>query len=256
MAAVRTERRAVEGGQVLVVTLDRPNVLNAINGEVLDALAELTARVEGESGPTAVVVTGAGERAFSAGADISTFATLDAAGAEDLMRRGQRVFQAIEDLPVPVIAAINGYALGGGLELALACDIRMAASTAKMGQPEATLANLPGWGGTQRLPRAVGEARAKDLIFSGRLIDAVEAERYGLVQAVYPASELVGQAVGYASRLLATGRTALARAKAAIHAARLPGEAGYAVERSGVAVCFTTPEQQAAVRKFLQKGKA
>lgn len=253
MAAVRTETRSTAKGRVVVVTIDRPHVLNAIDGDVLAGLEDVTREASASTDAMALVVTGAGQRAFSAGADISTFSSLDALGAEELMRRGQRIFQAIEDLPVPVVAAINGYALGGGLELALACDVRFAAATAKMGQPEASLANLPGWGGTQRLPRAVGEARAKDLIFSGRLIGADDAERYGLVQTVLPAEDLLERTVEYAASLLATGRTALSQAKQAIHAARLPGDAGYAVERNGVALCFTTAEQQSAVRAFLAK---
>lgn len=253
MAGLRLERRETPEGRVLVVTLDRPEVLNAINAEILDALAGVAQEASEDLATRAVVVTGAGERAFSAGADIATFTGLDATGAEALMRRGQQVFQALEDAPVPVIAAINGYALGGGLELALACDVRLAAETAKMGQPEATLANLPGWGGTQRLPRAIGEARAKDLIFSGRLIDTAEAERIGLIQAVVPRAELVDRAVAYVGRMLPAGRTALAFAKQAIHAARGGGDAGYAVERQGVAICFTTDEQHEAVRRFVHK---
>lgn len=255
MPGLRCERRETPNGHVLLVTLDRPEVLNAINADVLEALEQLTRDAAGDAATRAIVVTGAGERAFSAGADITTFSSLDAAGAEALMRRGQRVFQALEDLPLPVVAAINGYALGGGLELALACDVRFSAATAKMGQPEATLANLPGWGGTQRLPRAVGEARAKDLIFSGRLVDAAEAQRIGLVQAVFAPGELIEQALAYVTRLLPAGRPALGFAKQAVHAARQGGEAGYAVERQGVALCFTTDEQHEAVRRFVHKEK-
>lgn len=251
--SILTETRPTARGRVVIVTIARPHVLNAIDDEVLAGLDAVARELSAATDAVALVITGAGERAFCAGADIATFSSLDALGAEELMRRGQRVFQVIEDIPAPVVAAINGFALGGGLELALACDVRFAAATAKMGQPEATLANLPGWGGTQRLPRAVGEARAKDLIFSGRLIGAADAERYGLVQSVVPPDELLEHAVAYAASLLATGRTALSQAKQAVHAARLAGEAGYAVERSGVALCFTTPEQQGAVRAFLAK---
>lgn len=255
MTGLKTERRVMADGDVLVLTLDRPKVLNAVDAALLNALDEVVRATAADPTVSAVVVTGAGERAFSAGADISTFTGLDAVGAEALMRRGQDVFQSLEDLPLPVVAAVNGYALGGGLELALACDMRFAASSAKLGQPEATLANLPGWGGTQRLPRAVGEARAKDLIYSGRLVDAAEAERIGLVQRVFPPETLLEQTLEYVARLLPTGRTALGFAKEAVHAARAGGAAGYAVERSGVAVCFTTEAQQRAVQRFVTKDK-
>lgn len=253
MTGLKTERRSTSDGDILVLTLDRPRVLNAINDSLIDELEEAINVAATDTGVGAVVVTGSGERAFSAGADIGAFTSLDAVGAEALMRRGQQVFQALEDLPLPVVAAINGYALGGGLELALACDLRFAASSAKLGQPEATLANLPGWGGTQRLPRAIGESRAKDLIYSGRLVDAAEAERIGLVQRVFPPEALLDETIEYLTRLLPTGRTALGFAKEAVHAARAGGAAGYAVERHGVAVCFTTEAQQRAVQRFMNK---
>lgn len=253
MAGLMTERRSTPDGEVLVLTLDRPKVLNAIDAELLDALDAAVHAAAADNAIGAVIVTGAGERAFSAGADISTFTGLDAVAAGGLMRRGQEVFQALEDLPLPVVAAVNGYALGGGLELALACDLRFAASSAKFGQPEATLANLPGWGGTQRLPRVVGEPRAKDLIYSGRIVDATEAERIGLVQRVFAPEALLDETFAYVSQLLPTGRTALGGAKEAIHAARAGGLAGYAVERNGVAMCFTTEAQQRAVRRFVSK---
>ena len=256
MSGLKTERRSTPDGEILLVTLDRPQVLNAIDDALLNALEGAIEQAATDTAVGAMVVTGAGERAFSAGADISTFTSLDAVGAEALMRRGQQVFQALEDLPLPVVAAVNGYALGGGLELALACDLRFAANSAKLGQPEATLANLPGWGGTQRLPRAVGEARAKDLIYSGRLVDTSEAERIGLVQRVFSPATLLDETIQYLTRLLPTGRTALGFAKEAVHAARSGGAAGYAVERNGVAVCFTTEAQQRAVQRFVTKDKS
>ena len=256
MSGLKTERRSTPDGEILLVTLDRPQVLNAIDDALLNALEGAIEQAATDTAVGAMVVTGARERAFSAGADISTFTSLDAVGAEALMRRGQQVFQALEDLPLPVVAAVNGYALGGGLELALACDMRFAANSAKLGQPEATLANLPGWGGTQRLPRAVGEARAKDLIYSGRLVDTSEAERIGLVQRVFSPATLLDETIQYLTRLLPTGRTALGFAKEAVHAARSGGAAGYAVERNGVAVCFTTEAQQRAVQRFVTKDKS
>lgn len=239
-------------GAVEILTLNRPERLNAIDREILDLLAERVLSAARDDGARCLIVTGAGERAFSAGADVTAFSGLDALGAEKLMRHGQAVYAALEDCPKPVLAAINGYALGGGLELALACDIRIATASARLGQPEITLANLPGWGGTQRLPRVVGEARAKELIFTGRLVDAAEALAVGLVNSVVEGAALAA-ALELAGELCAHAPTALALAKQAIHAARLPGEAGFAVEREAVALCFATAEQQEAVREFTSR---
>ena len=238
-------------GRFATLTLDRPP-LNILDLEMLGALDEALGMIEREGDLVAVFLRGAGERAFSAGADVTAFSGLDPVAAEALMRYGQEVYAALEDCPKPVLAAINGYALGGGLELALACDLRVATASAKLGQPEITLANLPGWGGTQRLPRVVGEARAKELIFTGRLVDAAEALAVGLVNTVVKGAALAA-ALELAGELCAHAPTALALAKQAIHAARLPGEAGYAVEREAVALCFATAEQQAAVREFTSR---
>lgn len=237
---------------VAVAVLNRPQSLNALNRELLDALGSWVAESCADAGVRCLVLTGAGERAFCAGADISAFPTLDALGAVELMRYGQQVFQTLEDSPKPVLAAVNGYALGGGLELALACDFRIAAAGAKLGQPEITLGNLPGWGGTQRLPRIVGEAAAKELIFTGRLVDAGEARTLGLVHRVADGSAL-DATLELARELAGRAPAALAGAKAAIHAARRPGTDGFAVERQAVGLCFTTSEQQQAVRDFLAR---
>ncbi|HZO97013.1 MAG TPA: enoyl-CoA hydratase/isomerase family protein [Gaiellaceae bacterium] len=245
------QRRA---GAVQVLTLNRPERLNAIDRDLLGLLADAVADAARDDAVGCVVVTGAGERAFSAGADVTGFPALDPLGAQELMRDGQRVFASLEACPKPVIAAVNGYALGGGLELALACDLRVATATAKLGQPEIALANLPGWGGTQRLPRIVGEAIAKDLIFTGRLVDADEALAVHLVNRLTDGSAL-DAALTLAHELAEKAPAALAGAKAAIHAARSTGEHGYAVESRAVALCFTTPEQQEAVRGFLAGGR-
>jgi enoyl-CoA hydratase/carnithine racemase len=193
-----SERRRLEHGIVEILTVDRPQRLNAIDAELLDALAERVAAIAATPQVGAVIVTGAGTRAFSAGADVSRFAQLRPLDADALMARGQRAFAALEALPQPTIAAVNGYALGGGLELALACDLRLMAASAQVGQPEITLANVPGWGATQRLPRIVGEAAAKDLILTGRLLDAAEARRIGLVHQVCERDELMDRALGLA----------------------------------------------------------
>lgn len=238
--------------RVEVLTLNRPERLNALDRELLSLLAEAVGAARADRGVSCLIVTGAGERAFSAGADITAFASLTALEAEELMRYGQEVFAQVEACPKPVIAAVNGYALGGGLELALACDLRIASASAKLGQPEITLANLPGWGGTQRLPRIVGEAAAKDMIFTGRLVDAAEALALRLVTRVAGGSAL-DAALELGSELSGHAPSALALAKQAIHASRLPGESGYAVERQGVGLCFTTQAQHDAVREFTSR---
>jgi enoyl-CoA hydratase len=250
---LRSERRPLDEGAVEVLTLDRPERLNAIDGAMLDALAGRLAAIAEDRDVRAVVVTGSGHRAFSAGADVSAFAGLDPLMADALMGRGQRVFAALEELPQPTIAAINGYALGGGLELALACDLRLAAASASLGQPEISLANLPGWGATQRLPRIVGEGAAKDLVLSGRRVTAVEAAGLGLVHAMCEDAELLDEALALAGGLARHAPVALAMAKRAIHAARGSTAQGYEVERQAVALCFTTSEQQAATRRFSRR---
>lgn len=255
MAVIHVERRALGDATVAVVTLQRPERSNAINREMLDALRAQFSALARDDAIRVIVLTGAGERAFSAGADVHQFVGMTPAAAEELMAYGQTIFQQIEDCARPVIAAINGYALGGGLELALACDIRIAAPHARLGQPEITLANLPGWGGTQRLPRTIGEPMATELILTGRLVDAQEALALHLVHQVCAAGALEG-ALQFAGLLVPHAALALAGAKQAIHAARAAGGgAGYVVERQAVARCFGTPEQQAAVQQFMQRRK-
>jgi enoyl-CoA hydratase/carnithine racemase len=255
MSVIHVERRTLGDAMIALVTLQRPERANAINREVLDALRAQFTALAGDDAVRAIILTGAGERAFSAGADVHQFLGMLPAAAEELMAFGQEVFGQIEDCAKPVIAAINGYALGGGLELALACDFRIAAPHVRLGQPEITLANLPGWGGTQRLPRTIGEPMAKELILTGRLVDAQEALALHLVHQVCPEGALEG-ALQLAGRLTPHAATALARAKQAIHAARGDGAgSGYIVERQAVALCFGTPDQQAAVQRFVQRRK-
>ena len=255
MSVIHVERRTLGDATIAVVTLQRPECANAINREVLDALRAQFTALAGDDAVRAVILTGAGEQAFSAGADVHQFLGVLPAAAEELMAYGQEVFQQIEDCARPVIAAINGYALGGGLELALACDFRIAAPHARLGQPEITLANVPGWGGTQRLPRTIGEPMAKELILTGRLVDAQEALALHLVHQVCAEGALEG-ALQFARLLMPHAATALAGAKRSIHAARAASaRSGYVVERQAVALCFGTPDQQAAVQRFVQRRK-
>ncbi|MET9734908.1 enoyl-CoA hydratase/isomerase family protein [Streptomyces sp. NPDC006458] len=243
-------------GTVLLATLNRPRKGNALNQPLIDALDDLADEVEQSQASTdphrALVITGAGTKAFSAGADITELDGIGGSRAAEQMRRGQRVFDRIEQLPVVVIAAINGFALGGGLELAMAADLRIAAPSARLGQPEITLANLPGWGGTQRLPRLLGRSRATRLILTGDLITAQHAHKLGLTDEV--ADDPVTAAVDLAARIAAHSATAVAGAKRAIHIGLTHGyEAGLDVEADGVAACCETAEQKAAVQAFLKR---
>lgn len=242
-------------GPVLVATLNRPAKSNALNQALIDGLDELAAAIEAQSASgqiKALVITGAGERAFSAGADISELADLDGPRARAQMVRGQGVFARLEALPVVVIAAINGVALGGGLELAMAADLRIAVPTARLGQPEITLGNLPGWGGTQRLPELVGRGRATELILTGEIITASRAYEMGLVNRV--ADDCVTLAVETATRIADSNPAAVAGAKRAIRVGLREGiPAGMTTEADAVAACCETAEQKAAVRAFLSR---
>jgi len=190
-------------GPVLVLTLNRPKVLNALNAQTLDELSRAIEQARADAGVRAVVLTGAGDRAFVAGADINELAAQTPIDGREHARRGQALFDRIERLGKPVIAAINGFALGGGCELAMACTIRLAADTAKLGQPEINLGLIPGYAGSQRLPRLVGRGRALELLLSGNPIPADEAWRIGLVNRVVPAADLLTEAKALAHALAA-----------------------------------------------------
>jgi enoyl-CoA hydratase len=205
--------RVDRDGTVAVVTIDRQDALNALDP---DTLAELRNRLAGLAADTevrVVVLTGAGERAFVAGADIKAMSEMDVEQARAWGALGHETASLLETMPKPTIAAVNGFALGGGCELALACDIRYASTTAKLGQPEVSIGIIPGWGGTQRLPRVVGIGSARELILTGRLVDADEALRIGLVNAVCPAEELMPKTLELAQLLAAKSPLALAAIK-------------------------------------------
>jgi enoyl-CoA hydratase len=245
-------------GAVVLATLNRPAKGNALNASLIDALDALASQVDAEwqatDGPRAVVLTGAGAKAFSAGADVSELDGIDAATGCAQMRRGQQVFDRLEQLPVVVIAAINGFALGGGLELAMAADIRIAAPGVRLGQPEIALGNLPGWGGTQRLPRLIGRGRATELILTGELITAQEAKEAGLVNHI--AEDPVAAALALAERIAARNAVAVCGAKRAIRVGLEEGvEKGLLVEAQAVGACCETQEQRDAVRAFLHRKK-
>lgn len=203
---------------VATITFNRPGVLNALSSITMTELSSAIDRLGGDEGVRCIILTGAGDRAFVAGADINELrAIADATAGEAFAARGQSIFFKIETLSKPVVAAINGYALGGGCELVMACDIRVAADSAKLGQPEINLGIIPGYGGTQRLSRLVGKGRAKWLILTGDTISAQEALRIGLVDFVVPAAELMGAAKELAHKIASKAPLALAWAKQSIN---------------------------------------
>lgn len=248
--SIRTDRRDA----VAVLTLDRPDALNALSPEMLDDLEAALLRIDADPAQRAIVLTGAGEKAFCAGADIGHMRRATPHEARDFGRRGQGIANLIESIGTPVVAAVNGFALGGGCEIALACDVRLAADSARLGQPEVTLGIIPGWGGTQRLARATSIGFAKDLILSGRLVRADEALRAGLVSQVHPQEELLEAAVELAAQMASRPAGAVAAAKRLCNLA-LGGESPgpYARELDGFALCFGTPDQQEGMEAFIER---
>ena len=239
------------------VTLNRPEKLNALNNEVLETLERTFAELEQDGGVGAVVLTGAGEKAFVAGADIAELKTLDTAGARVQALRGQAVFQRIESMPKPVVAAVNGFALGGGCELALACHIRVASENAKFGLPEVSLGIIPGYGGTQRLPRLVGKGVALDLILSGEMTSAADALRMGLVSRVVPQAELKAAAEKLARTVLSRGPLALRSALAAVNEGlEMPQDQGLQYEAALFGLLAATQDMQEGMGAFLEKRPA
>jgi enoyl-CoA hydratase len=242
---------------VLTITFNRPQVLNALNSATMSELSAAIDEAERDSDVRCVILTGAGERAFVAGADINELKAIpDGPEGAEFARRGQDILFRIENLSKPVIVAINGYALGGGCELAMACDIRIAADTAKLGQPEINLGIIPGYGGTQRLPRLVGKGQAKYLVLSGETISAQEALRIGLVDRVVPASELMASATDLARRIAAKPPIAIALAKRAINiGTETDLETACAFEASQFGLACATEDHLEGTSAFLEKRK-
>ena len=246
--------RIEHDGGVALLTIDRPEALNALDVRTLTDLREGLLSLRDDSATRAVVVTGAGERAFAAGADIKYMSELDPGAAKAWGELGQNVAQLLEASPAPTIAAVNGFALGGGCELALACDIRYASASAKLGQPEINLGIIPGWGGTQRLARVCGLGVAKDLILTGRIVDAEEALRLGLVTAVFPAAELVERALETARLLAAKGPLALRAAKVALdHALQGDHVQNLGREADEFGALFASEDAKEGLTAFVEK---
>lgn len=243
-----------EKGPVSLLTVNRPQALNALNHGVLEEVSRVLHEVRRDPALRVLLVTGAGDRAFVAGADISALSSMSTVEALDFVRLGHHVMRGIEELPVPVIAAVNGFALGGGLELLLACDLVVASEKARFGQPEINLGLIPGFGGTQRLAHRIGHIRARHWIMSGEMIDAATALGAGLVNQVVPASELSVAARKMAEALAAKPALALRQAKAALHAAAtMAEEDGLRFEQQVFGVAFASADRIEGTRAFLEK---
>ena len=248
----------VKDGPLATITLNRPDKLNAINAELMSALGDAVLGLDRDAPEVrACILTGAGDKAFAAGADIAAMSELSSADARKFAELGHRVGAAIEQARFPVIGAVNGFALGGGCELALTCDFLYASDKAKFGQPEVNLGVMPGFGGTQRLARRVGISRARELCFTGDVIDANEALRIGLVNAVVPHAELMTKARETATKIASKGPLAVAQCKRTI----LRGEdvalaTANELEAQAFATLFGSTDQREGMKAFLEKRKA
>jgi len=242
--------------RIATITLNRPEALNAFSKEVVSEVLQALEDVRTDGNVRVVVLTGAGEKAFSAGADIKTMKGFNALKARELSLMGERLCSALENLEKPVIAAINGYALGGGLEVAMSCDLRIASERARMGQTEINIGLIPGWGGTQRLTRLIGRTKAKELVFTGKMIDAKRAEQLGVVNMVFPAEEFREEVRQFAKELAAKAPVALKVAKALINkGADMSLDSAIALEREGFGVVGSTEDLQEGVSAFTEKRK-
>lgn len=242
---------------IATLTVNRPKVLNALNSEVVQELECALYELELEAAVRAVVVTGAGDKAFVAGADIREMAEFSSFEAHEFSRRGQRLMLQMNRMRTPVIAAVNGYALGGGLELALACDFIYASENAKFGFPEVGLGILPGFGGTQNLARLIGPARANELVFSGRIIPAAKALSWGIINELCAPEDLLPMALATAGEIAAKGRLGVAYAKDAIVSGlNMAKEDGFRYEASLFGVLFATDDQREGMEAFLEKRQA
>jgi len=244
-------------GAIAYVTINRPKVLNALNMATMEELRAAFHDIKNDPAIRVVIMTGAGEKAFIAGADIAELAKHDAVSGKEYTHRGQSVLSLIENLGKPVIACINGFALGGGCEIAMACTMRLASENAKVGQPEVKLGIIPGYGGTQRLPRLVGKGIAMQLILAGEMINAQEAYRIGLVNEVVPAPELIGRAEAVLKQMAGNAPLSLRYALQAVNKGLETSlSEGLLIESSLVAICTSTEDKKEGTSAFLEKRAA
>jgi enoyl-CoA hydratase len=244
-------------GPLTILKINRPDKLNALNGEIIDELWDAFSLFKNDDSVKAVIITGSGEKAFVAGADISELNKLNMISAKVFAEKGQSVFNLIESMDKPVIAAVNGFALGGGCELALACHIRIASENAKFGQPEVNLGIIPGYGGTQRLARLINAGRAMEYILTGDMIDANEALHLGIVSHVYPLTELPARAEEMANKIISKARHAVRHAIKAVTATKeISQREGMNYEASLFALCCGTEDFKEGTSAFMEKRKA
>jgi enoyl-CoA hydratase len=253
MENVKTENR--DG--ILIITIDRPKVLNALNAQTIDEIGQAFEAARDDESVKCVILTGAGEKAFVAGADITELAQMTPITGKATAEKGQRIFLSIERFPKPVIAAINGFALGGGCELALACHIRIASEKAQLGLPEVTLGIIPGYGGTQRMARLLGKGKALELILTGDRIGAADAERIGLVNKVVPAEQLMAVAEELARKIASRGPLAVhAAIEAVMNGSEMPFEEGQFLEATLFGLLASTDDMKEGMTAFLEKRQA
>ena len=244
-----------EEDEISLITISRPKALNALNSQVLNELSQILDSID-KSKISALIITGEGEKSFVAGADISEMSSLSKKEAVEFSKKGNDIFRKIETFEIPVIAAINGYALGGGCELSLSCDIRICSENAIFGQPEVGLGITPGFGGTQRLSRTVGISMAKQMIFTGQNIKAEEALKIDLVNGVYPQNELINEAKKLALTIAKNSKNAVKLSKKAINdGLQVDIDKAINIEEKLFGECFENPDQKERMKKFLERGK-
>ncbi len=241
---------------IATITFNRPEILNALNAEALKEFSNALDEINANEDIRVLILTGAGEKSFIAGADIKQFLTFNTLKAKSFSEMGRSLMNKLQELPIPVIAAVNGFALGGGCEVAMACDFIYTSENAMFGLPEITLGIIPGFGGTQRLPRLVGESMAKELIFTGKMVPAEEAKNMGLVNKVCSQEQLMDEVIKTAKTIASKGKVSLRAAKQAINnGMNVDLTTGLSIEIDAFALCFTSPDAKEGALAFLEKRK-
>lgn len=242
---------------IMTITINRPDKMNALNKDVISELGQAMDEVMNNAEVKTAIITGAGEKAFVAGADISEFTSLDAAGGAELAKKGQdNVFDKIENCPKPVVAAVNGFSLGGGCELAMSCHFRLASENAKFGQPEVNLGLIPGYGGTQRMTQLIGKGKTMELMMTGDMIGAAEAQSLGLVNHVVPQAELLTKTKEILQKIQGKAPLAVAKVISCVNDAAKADPSGFANEIARFGECFATEDMREGTSAFLEKRKA